>query len=134
MRPVLVVLFLFSATFAFAQNKTTQIVIPGVETGESLLRECPELRPNLSFEDTVKVNYCLGFVRGVMDYNKLLHFTLKLTLFCAPRELDNTAAYAATRQYIRDHPERTKMPASALVAGALSEKYPCSPADATPHY
>ena len=134
MRPILAVLFLFGTTFAFSQNKTTQIVIPGVETGESLLRECPELRPNLSFEDTVKVNYCLGVVRGVMDYNKLLHFTLKLNLFCAPKELDNAAAYTVTRQYIREHSDRTKMPASALVAGALSEKYPCPPENATQHH
>lgn len=121
---VVVACVLTLAVAGLAQNTTT-IKVPQIYTGESYVRDCPEIYPNMPFETVLKVNYCFGYVRGMVDYNSLLNVYPKLNLFCPPRDMDIAQTDATIRKYIKEHPDQREMPITALIAKVLSDAYPC---------
>ena len=113
-------------------QKKTEIPIGGIDSGEGFLQNCPEIHPNMPFEEVTRENYCLGFVRGVLEYNRVLQVGSGLNLFCPPKDLPNADADALLREYIKRHPEHQKMPTAVLIAKAMSEKYACPATNSKP--
>lgn len=114
---------LVSCSPVLAQHTIT-IPLGDIGTGERYLRECPKVHPDMTFEEVTKTNYCLGYLRGILDFHSVLHVYPGLNLFCPPK-LDNLEADKLLRQFLEQHPEHRNMPTAAVFGKALSDQYPC---------
>ena len=123
---------LLTCSHLCAQQRTITIPLADIGTGERYLRECPKVHPDMPFEEVTRINYCFGYLRGVVDFHSVLHVYPGLNLFCPPRDLDNLAADRLLREFLDQHPEHRNMPTPALVGKALADRYPCPAASPAP--
>lgn len=123
------VLFLLISCSPALSQKTITIPLADIGTGERYLQNCPKVHPNMPFEEVTRINYCFGYLRGIIDLHSVLHIVNPgLNLFCPPKGLDNLEADRLLREFIDKHPEHRNMPTAALFGKALSEKYECAAA------
>lgn len=124
-------------------TETHDYRIGGVETGEGYLRECPAVRANMQFSEVLKANYCFGYVRGIIDYNRVLNtfpgmvdpkkdVAMTFSIFCPPNSLGSAEADALLRQYIERHPDQRSRATASLAARAFAEAYPCPAPNSAP--
>jgi hypothetical protein len=134
-----VALFLLVFSTPVLAQKTKEYRIGGIDTGEGYLRHCPKIHPNMPFGEVLHANYCYGYVRGIIDYNRVLNafpglvdpkknIALSFSIFCPPENLGSAEADKILRKYMEEHPERLNRPTASLVADALAKDYPCTAA------
>lgn len=76
------------------------------------------------------VNYCLGYIAGVIDYHVMMQSlgTAPTIDFCLPDDLSVQQAAVAVLSYLTKSPQNGAFIAAPAVTLALHESFPCTPA------
>ena len=109
---VLVAGFLCPAS-GFAQD-----LFPAFVTGNKLLEACTP----------VQLPFCYAYVEGATDASQSTFSALHMqqhALFCLPQGVTARQLVDIATNYLRDHPEQRHTVASADVALALANAFPC---------
>jgi hypothetical protein len=104
--------------------------------GSSLLTKCSlAVRildgEKLSSTDAVEGGFCTGYISGSHDTDymvQMLEEHEKITLMkhsCPPSNASTGQVVRIVVKYLRDNPERLRMPASVLVTDAVRSSFPC---------
>jgi hypothetical protein len=92
------------------------------EAGNALLAECTQASSEWQ-------SYCIGYVSGIADVMGMA-LPVEGFLACIPMPVSTSQARDVAVNYLQKHPEGRNFAAAYLVAAALAEAFPCSPAAA----
>ena len=114
----LVAVLLLSTSPALAQNSNAKTVA----------NLCQK-----ALETGTQVTECSGYVRGVLDANKIWfaamskqqHFLLLSMFYCAPDSLEAKDAAKLFVDWLKQNPKHENDLAANAIVIALREKYPC---------
>lgn len=88
-------------------------------TGKKLMEWCQT-------EASIEQGMCRGYIAGVSEANHIFpDVTVAQKMWCVPGLVALSELRLITLKYMETHPGDLHMAASALVAGALLEAFPC---------
>jgi len=78
-------------------------------------------------EDSLKQVLCLGYISGVLDcYSVVSGLHPGVKLYCAPKKgIPVGEALDALVEWLRAHPNESRLPVRSALLMALTEKFPC---------
>jgi len=112
------VLVLAAGILCPASGFAEEFQFPTFLSGNKLLEACTP----------VQLPFCYGYVEGVADALQSTFSALHMqqhALFCLPQGVTSRQLVDIATNYLRDHPEQRHTVASANVALALANAFPC---------
>jgi hypothetical protein len=91
--------------------------MPYYVTGDELYERC-RYNPD-------KRVFCRGYIVGVVDTVETVGYVAEKPIVCLPAGVPVTHLIRITVNYLRDNPEKRRLEAPTLVAGALQGAYRC---------
>jgi hypothetical protein len=114
----LIIIFLFIALMGL-MGSGSSIAKKNTGSGNGLYESCTS-------ESNFEQGVCLGFVKGFIVAIELGELGReKLFNFCIPPNVTVGQGVDIFVNYLRAHPESRHLPASAILATALIEAFPC---------
>jgi hypothetical protein len=92
---------------------------PDPSSGNGLLAQCDT---TASYEDRA---YCLGYLRGVRDMNKLYRDAGAPSFFCEPPDGTNGQLRQVVLKFLKEYPQLLHYPGLPLAVEALRNAFPC---------
>ncbi len=100
-------------------------------TGNDLLNKCSEIIKLINKEDAssvsfTKAEHCYGLLIGTVETHEVLSkHNNSENFFCLPPGITNNQAIMVIVKYMKEHPEKLHISASALILVALRKNFPC---------
>jgi Rap1a immunity proteins len=129
MRNLLVCLALLMGTSALSAAQDQTQGVNFYRSGNDFLRVCDDS----NITATVR-GACLGYVMGVLDGIDLIYTladastskTIAGPTFCFRPDVTMGQKLRVVMQFIKTHPEKSDLPANALIFDAALEAFPCA--------
>lgn len=75
--------------------------------------------------DPESAGLCIGYVKGIYDFNEMLTHTYRRPLWCRPEGVTTKQVRSIIFSYIEANPSLTHLPFMGLAAIALRRAFPC---------
>lgn len=102
------------------------------QTGHDILNDCEIALSFVNGEkgksdsDFVKAGNCVGYIRGVSDFNTLIKVGGAKPFFCKPNSQNQFLTIKVVVEYLKKNTDKLDDPEFGLVINALREGYKCS--------
>lgn len=99
-------------------NVTTAQAQGTIDTGNSYLSLCENVKGDANFSSGV----CIGYIQGFLDTSVLM----RQGNSCIPAGVTNGQVWDLFVKYLQENPDKRHLPTIILLASATIEAWPCS--------